>query len=405
MCRRPISASWVGRSRLTVAAIAAGFALLLSVFSPQPAAACAPGHIKTSAGCKSREAADRAIKKIVKQFAVANDLRAAIVRVTTKDRILTTTSPGRAAPGVPATGRMHFRIGSIAIPYLTALLLQLVDEGKLKLDDPISKWLPTVPNANQVTLRMLASNTSGYPDFFKNNPPVIAAIYANPYRQWTANELLQGAFAQPIICPPGTCFYYAHTNFLLLSRVLQTATGKRTAKLLKRRVLEPLGLRETVSSEKAAIPKPFLHAWDAERGFYENSTRWSPSPTINGGVTMTGTIGDVAKTARAIGTGRLLSKRSRREMFSPVPVPNPFPAFNQELYYGLGMILSYGWQLQNPQLFGYRGVMGYLPPRKLSIALTLTEGPTAAVQPVAFHQLLFAELADYLAPGHHPVFP
>jgi CubicO group peptidase (beta-lactamase class C family) len=300
---------------------------------------------------------------------------------------------------------MHFRIGAMAIPYEINLLLQLVDKGVVSLDDPVGKYIPGLPNSDQVTLRMLATLTSGYPDFLTGNKAVVEQIYADPYKQWTADELLSAAFARPIVCPPGTCFSYAHTNFLALSLALQAATGTPTAVLLKKRVLRPLGLRQTRSSEFPPIPKPFLEGWDAERGTYENSTGWSPSPTINGGVTMTGTIGDVAKTARAIGTGRLISKRSRREQFAPVPVAKPFPAFNDSFYYGMGQILSYGWQLESPQLFGYQGVMGYLPSRKLTIALTITLGPTAATQPVSFNQVLFTQLADYLAPGHHPVFP
>ena len=59
---------------------------------------------------------------------------------------------------------MHFRIGAMAIPYLINVLLQLQDQGRLSLDDPVSNWLPDLPNADRVTLRMLASNTSGYPD-------------------------------------------------------------------------------------------------------------------------------------------------------------------------------------------------------------------------------------------------
>ncbi len=388
--------------------VAAGLALLLSALSPPPAAAaCKRDQVKTSAGCKSRTDVSRAIKRRVRQFMAANDLNAAIVRVDTKGRNLVTTAQGDSAPGIPATTKMHFRIGAIAIPFEVNLLLQLVDEGVVSLDDPVGKYIPTLPNANLVTLRMLASMTSGYPDFLFNNKPTVEAIYANPFKQWTADELLNAAFALPTICAPGSCFYYAHANFLSLALALHAATGTSNAELLNKRVLQPLGLRQTQISEFPAMPAPVLQAWDAERGFYENSTGWSPSPTINGGITMSSTIGDVAKAARAIGTGELISSRSRREQFAPVPTAKPFPAFNQSLYYGLGMILSSGWQLQNPQLFGYAGVSGYLPSRKLTIALTTTMGPTAAAANggQAYSQGLFTELADYLSPRNNPVFP
>lgn len=357
---------------------------------------------------------------MVDRFLQQNDLRAAIVRVDTGDRRLVTTAVGESMAGVPATPDMHFRTGAIAVPYLIDILLQLRDEGELSLDDPVSQWLPDqmierdgaeipLPNADRVTLRMLASLTSGYPDFLFGNAVVPAAIYADPFRQWQPQELLNGAFTLPIVCDPGACFHYAHTNFVILSKVLRKVTGHSVGRLMHRRIFRPIGLKETEISAYPQIPAPVLNAFDAERGVYENSTYWSPSSTIGNGTIMTSTVGDIAKGARAVGTGKGISKRSLSEMMAPVPTTTPSPLFNQDLYYGLGMIVSYGWLLQNPQLFGFGAVMGYLPSRRLSIVVTTTMGPSAAErltnEGVNFNQDLFTELADYLAPDHHPVFP
>ena len=78
---------------------------------------------------------------------------------------------------------------------------------------------------------------------------------------------------------------------------------------------------------------------------------------------------------------------------------------SEELYYALGIQVSNGWQFQNPQLNGYTGIMAYMPSRKLSVALTVTNGPTAAEAGVNYSQLLFAEIADYLAPDHPVTLP
>ena len=96
-----------------------------------------------------------------------NDLRATLVRIDLGDRTLSRTAAGESIAGEPANLRMHFRIGSVAIPYLITLLLQLQDDGKLSLDDRVSKWFPALPNADGVTLRMLANSTSGYPDWIQ----------------------------------------------------------------------------------------------------------------------------------------------------------------------------------------------------------------------------------------------
>jgi CubicO group peptidase (beta-lactamase class C family) len=344
----------------------------------------------------------------VRRFLRDNDLKAAIVQVDIADRRLVTTAAGESMAGVPATSQMHFRIGAMSVPYLIDVLLQLRDEGRLSLDDRVSRWLPELPMANRITLRMLASHTSGYLDYLGGNKAMIDAIYSNPFRQWKPQELLDAAFRLGKACDPGVCFKYAHTNFVVLSKVLRLVTGQPVARLIRRRFFGPLGLKDTQISALPRIPAPVLHAYDAERGVYEDSTFWSPSFTIGEGTIMTSTVADIAKSARAVGTGRLVSKRALREMLAPVPVSMPFPAFNKDLYYGLGIIVSRGWQLQNPQLFGFTGVMGYLPSRRTSIALTTTMGKTAAEQNtegVNFSENLFTELADYLAPDNHPVFP
>jgi CubicO group peptidase (beta-lactamase class C family) len=109
--------------------------------------------------------------------------------------------------GVPTNLRMHFRIGSIAIPYVIDLLLQLQDRGRLSLDDPVSNWLPGLPNADRVTLRMLANTTSGYADWIQEDPDFINTLHAGVFRQWRTEELLEIALARPRLCEPGTCFH------------------------------------------------------------------------------------------------------------------------------------------------------------------------------------------------------
>jgi CubicO group peptidase (beta-lactamase class C family) len=170
--------------------------------------------------------AGRAAQHIValaRQTMVENDLKAVILRVDVGNRTLVSTGLGQSMAGVPATRRMHFRIGSMAIPYLTTLLLQLQDKGRLSIDDRLSKWVPELPNADRITLKMLANSTSGYADHVQRNLEFADVLLANVFRQWTEDELLAYAFAQPAACEPGTCFNYAHTTFIF-------AQGHRTVR-------------------------------------------------------------------------------------------------------------------------------------------------------------------------------
>src|SRR5262249_44756408 len=150
-------------------------------------------------------------------------------------------------------------------------------------------------------------STSGYPDWIQGNETFANLLLANPFRQWTANELLHWSFSQPLVCAPGTCFHYAHTNFAILSQVIARVTGESVSKLMHERFLGPLGLDHTQVSRFPAFPGPALHSYTGIRGVYEDSTFWSPSWTIGDGDVMAATIGDVVKAAREIGRGTLIS--------------------------------------------------------------------------------------------------
>ena len=107
-------------------------------------------------------------------------IRAAIVQVTVAGRPMITKAYGSSMAGVSATTRTHFRNGAVAISYMSTLLLRLVDAGKVRLDDPISRWLPHLPDARQVTLGMLAGMTAGYHDYVLD-PHLVKATYTDPF--------------------------------------------------------------------------------------------------------------------------------------------------------------------------------------------------------------------------------
>jgi D-alanyl-D-alanine carboxypeptidase len=389
---------------ITIAALSLLLAAPASASAAPPASRCPGGKLPTASGCTSFAAAGRHVDAIVNRAVRDHDLRAVLLRIDVGERTLTRISTGESMAGVPATRRMHFRIGAIAIPYLIDLLLQLQDKGKLSLDDPVSNWFPDLPNADRVTLRMLASVTSGYPDWVQGNADFVDALYSDVFRQWKTQELVDVAFGQPLACEPGACFHYAHTDFVILDRVIHKVTGRSVARLMRTRVLRPLGLRQTDISAQPRIPAPVLHAYTSDRGPYEDSTFWSPSWSIAKSTIMTSTIGDVIKSAKALGTGALISPKASRERFAPPSVG--FPGFSQEdLYYGLGVPVTHSWEFQNPQLNGYTAIMAHLPPRRIALALTVTRGKRAAATSTNFSAFLWKEIAEYLTPSNPVKLP
>ena len=334
------------------------------------------------------DAAER-ILAITRQTMGTSGLKAAIVRVVVDGNELVTAALGESMTGVPATADMRFRNGAVAFSYMATLLLQFVDQKRISLDDPLAKWEPNLPAADQITLRMLASMTSGYFDYVQD-AGLISALYADPFRQWTPQELIAIGVDKPLMFAPGTNWGYSHTNWVIVGQVLEAIGDRPLAELLQTSIFDPLGLTQTTSGSTAAIPDPVLHAYTSERRaalhipasvpFLEESTFWNPSWTTAAGAIQTTTITDLTTTAVAVGTGTLLSPASHQLQVAPTlrgfgkPVAGcPTCATQTDRYtYGLGVILSGAWLLQNPLFYGYAAVEGYLPPKKLAIATAVT---------------------------------
>ena len=133
---------------------------------------CVPAAPPESPAPGTDSAKADAVMKIVRDTMAGAHLKAVIVRVTVDGKEVVTQAVGESMTGVPATTDMHFRNGAVAISYVSTLLLMLVDEKKVGLDDKLSKWLPEVPHADQVTLGQLAQMTSGYVDYVIGNTEI-----------------------------------------------------------------------------------------------------------------------------------------------------------------------------------------------------------------------------------------
>jgi CubicO group peptidase (beta-lactamase class C family) len=367
-----------------------------------------------------------AVMRVVRNFMTQAHLRAVIVRVTVDGKQIVTQAVGDSMTGVPASTDMHFRNGAVAISYVSTLLLKLVDEKKLSLDDKLSKWLPDFPQAQRVTLGQLAQMTSGYPDYVIGNPQFDNASYANPFQQWTTQDILAQVSGRPLLYEPGTNWNYAHTNYVLLGLALEKATGQDMPTLLQNEVLGPLGLKATANSDTPEIPDPVLHTFTSERRaalkipagtpFYEESTYWNPSWTINHGAIQTTNIYDMEATAVGVGTGKLLSADSYKKMVSTAlrgkthtqPGCPTCLDQNEGYTYGLGIIVSGDWLLQNPLFSGCAGVEAYLPAQKVAIAVAVTYASEAFDDQGNYSNqadILFRKIGAVMAPSEAPPMP
>jgi CubicO group peptidase (beta-lactamase class C family) len=388
---------------------------------------CAPGALPGETPTPTPDTAKAdAVMRIVRDVMASEHLKAVIVRVTIDGKEVVTQAVGESMTGVPATTGMHFRNGAVAISYVSTLLLKLVDEKKVSLDDKLSKFLPEIPHADKVTLGQMAQMTSGYVDYVIGNTKMNEALYADPFRRWTVHEMLQYAVNQPLLYEPGTNWNYAHTNYVLLGLALEKATGEEMSKLLSDKVLRPLGLTNTVNSITAEIPAPALHAFSSERRaflkipagtpFYEESTYWDPSWTITHGAIQTSNIYDMEATAVGIGSGRLLTSDSYKTMVSTdlrgkthkQPGCTTCDEMTTAYTYGLGIVISGNWLIQNPLFGGYGAIEAYLPSQKIAIAAAVTFAPEAFDDQGNYSNAadpLFRKIAAELAPDDAPPMP
>ncbi|MFD9568992.1 serine hydrolase domain-containing protein [Streptomyces sp. NPDC059982] len=398
-----------GRARLVrlcaaalvgTAALPAGDAWALAGVGEAAPASCAASPSPTGGDAKRILDIARAAQREL-------DLKSVVLRVTRDGREVVTTALGQSMSGVPATADMHFRVGSVAIVYMGIAALQLVADGKAGLDDPIARWLPDAPHAREITLRMLGSSTSGLRDYVPD-PRFLAALYADPFRQWTPEELVAISASHPLLYAPGTSWSYSHANFVLLGEVLEKISGTPLAELLERKVMDPAGLDNTRSSPTPEIEEPVLHSYDAERGKYEESTYWNPSWTTAPGAVLNSDICDLARSAEAVGKGELLSAQGFETQLDPgtvglggnTPGCPPRDCFRQlpARHFGYGVIVQNGWIQSNPSFAGYAAIQAYLPSDRLAIAVTTTVGTGAPGYNTA--QTIAGRIAEALTPGH-----
>jgi len=217
---------------------------------------------------------------------------------------------------VPVEGR--FRVGSITKTFVATVVLQLVGEGRLRLDDTVEAWLAgAVPNGRRITVRQLLNHTSGLPDYLPTLPfPPGLEFLENRWRTWTAAELIQRAVVHPpTFEPPGSAFAYSNTGYLLLGQIIEKVTGRTYGEEIERRVIRPLRLRGTAApGTSPRIGRPHPHGYVPIAGYgLVDYTKMNPS-VMGAGGEMISTTRDLNRFFAALLGGRLLPGYLLEEM-------------------------------------------------------------------------------------------
>ena len=291
--------------------------------------------------------------------------------------------------GTPLGPDAKFRAGSIMKPFIATVVLQLVEEGRLSLDDAMTELLPgdvtsRFSNSDRITLRMLLNHTSGIPEWVSG--PVIERIVANPGKVWDVAEYFDLAAAQPATFAPGEGWSYSNTDYNLLGVIIERATGQSWRDAVIERVIEPLGLANTSLPEpgNVGIEGAFMHGYRLVGDDVVDLSFVDPSMAgAAGGGALVTTVTDLAAFMAALRAGELFEDpRTFAEMADFVDAPDTGGLVG----YGLGFqkyLLPGGVEMVGHLggTGGYRSGTFYFPVLDLSMtfALSAQSDPTQVI--------------------------
>lgn len=252
----------------------------------------------------------------------------------------------------PVTPNMGFRIAENTMPMTCSVLLSMVDDGKVKLDDPVTKYVPGFVGVSGVTLRELCQHTSGIGDYV---PQLRANFIANPTREWPALELVSDGLATKPYGTPGQKFGQSSAGYILLGMALQNAAGKSWKDLYAQYVFNRLGMNSSSfpASGDLTVPGPHPAGYQSPLNGagqplctqpVTDVSRLSPSMGWTAGGVISN-VPDLKSFVQALASGSLLTEKSAAEQDKSLAIGSQWHR------YGLGML----------QLGPLRGSVGAMP--------------------------------------------
>ena len=212
--------------------------------------------------------------------------------------------------GTPVTVDTGFQIASVTKQFTAAGIMLLVEKGKVKLDEPVGKYVANLPAKwNVVTIRQLLNQVSGIPNYNAGNR-------LDPNKVYTKAEIIDLMRDVPMTFEPGTRWEYSNTNYFLLGLVIEKASGKPYADFMHERIFKPLDMRSTYVNSKGLTAKYAASGYSMVQGKWQRAEIGDPGLPYAAGAIVSTPV-DMAKWAAAVAEGKLLKKTSWDEAFTP----------------------------------------------------------------------------------------
>ena len=229
---------------------------------------------------------------------------------------------------VPATAETIYPIGSLSKQFTATAILLLVQAGKVRLDDPMGKYLADLPQTWQaVTVRDLLNQTSGIPEWVPD-PDKDPLLKAYPLA-----EIVRHAAEKPLAFLPGTSYAYSNTNYNLLAGIIEKVSGKPYGDFLQERLFKPLGMSATGTYDPQEAVKGRSAGYDRSQGIVYNNVIFYDPSYLAGAGGLQSTVGDLVKWDVAVSGGRVLPVSVMSQAWTPPSLPD-----GAKTDYGMGWI-------------------------------------------------------------------
>ena len=290
--------------------------------------------------------------------------------------------------GAPMEVDHRVRIASNTKTFVATVLLQLAGEGKLSLDDTLDRYVPSVRDADRMTLRQVLQMTSGTYSFTEDEQ-FGREFEEDPLMKMTPEQAIEIANSHQNYFAPGEGYHYSDTNYEIAGLVIERSSGGKLAEEVQARVIEPLGLSDTSFPETPEMPGKHAKGYVLKDGGLVDYTRVEPSVPWAGGA-MISNLYDMKLWAESLAAGSLLDEELRAEQYQTVETGTGAAR------YGLGVLEIDGFRGHTGAIFGYSSIFMRDPDRDATFVVlankATNESSEAPGIALALMQFLYPDL-------------
>lgn len=259
---------------------------------------------------------DPELQRLIRRFYVQGDFHGGIL-IAEGEKVILQEAWGIADhdKGQVLSPEHRFNINSMGKMFTAILVMQLVEQGRLELDDPLSRHLPQFdhPRSEDMSIHMLLCHRSGIPDYF------IKQLRGEIPMEAELPSILRTVAGMELDFEPGSMFHYSNTGYVLLGMIMEHKYGKPFAEVLDEQLFGPLGMEDTAHDLNVfgdRVPKYYTQ---------DGRVRDSPDPLFGGDGGETSSLQDMHRFMLALGSERLLSEESWERIFTPHSLPSEVP--------------------------------------------------------------------------------